>query len=77
MYRIMHTNPGSDAPCCKLVEVYLNDDGTIADTAEPVFAASNPDEVKHDITRAWIDAVTLPVILPADVVGDRFSNQPF
>lgn len=71
MYRIMHTNPGDDCPCCKLVEVYLNDDGSIARAVEPVFAGTSPDEVRGDVTRAWLDCVAHPVITPLDVVGYR------
>ena len=77
-YRILHhANPDRE-PVCALVEVLYNDDGTIAKTMEPLFVATTPDEILHDLGAALAQAACCPLIQPGDVVGYRDAQEiPF
>lgn len=74
-YRILHRAHPDREPSCALVELLYNDDGSIAATMDPVFAAVSPDEVLFDLRTALEHAAAHPPITPDMVMGHR--DQPF
>ena len=70
MFRIYHLNHGSNSePCCALVRVSLNSDGSVAAVSDPVFSGVDPGEVLYDLAQAFHEAGAAPVLLPSEVCG--------
>jgi len=76
-YRILHRTVPDQEPCCTLVEVLYNSDGSIAATMDPIFAATHAEEVLFDLRTALEHAGTHPPITTADVVGEHDQPIPF
>lgn len=78
-YRIMARPVADDGQCTyTLVEAHINRDGSVAEVADPVFAAWTVSDLRAMLATALIQASSGAVFHADEVVGDRdLVDVPF